>query len=92
MNVKVRIPIQLQKLTDGVSEVEVTAATVAGVIANLDQTYPGVAARLLDDTGAVRRFINLYVGEEDIRFLDGLTTALADGDQLVIIPSVAGGT
>ncbi|MEJ7735609.1 MAG: MoaD/ThiS family protein [Polyangiaceae bacterium] len=90
METTVRIPTPLRTLTAGQDEVKATGATVADVIEDLDKRHPGIKDRLLDDKG-VRRFINVYVGEEDIRFLDGLKTELKSGDRISIIPAIAGG-
>lgn len=89
-NVTVRIPTPLRTLTGGADEVPAAAATVREIIAELESRHPGIKDRLLDDKG-VRRFVNIYVGEEDIRFLDGLDTQVKAGDQLSIVPAIAGG-
>jgi molybdopterin converting factor small subunit len=86
----VRIPTPLRTLTGGADEVKGAGATVGAVILDLEARHPGIKDRLLDDKG-VRRFVNIYVGDEDIRFLDGLETALKQGDQISIIPAIAGG-
>lgn len=86
----VRIPTPLRTLTGGADEVTATATTVGGIIEELEGRYPGIKDRLLDEKG-VRRFINIYVGEEDIRFLDGLATEVKGGDQIAIVPAIAGG-
>ena len=91
MPVLVRIPTPLQRYTKNQSEVEVEGRTVQEVIDHLDQSFPGVRERLCDDQGAIRRFINLYLNEEDIRFMDGEKTGVKDGDELAIIPAIAGG-
>ena len=91
MPTKVRIPTPLRKLTNNEEVVEVTAATVAAAIAELQTRYPGIKERLVDEKGEVRRFVNVYVNEEDIRFLQNQGTALKDGDELSIIPAIAGG-
>jgi molybdopterin converting factor small subunit len=93
MSVSVRIPTILRPLTGGVAEVEVDPAdsTVAGVLAALDESYPGFRERILDDQGAPRRFINLYIGDQDIRACEGLETKTGQGARLSIIPAVAGG-
>jgi len=88
---KVRIPTPLRKLTNNEEVVEVDAATIHDVIAELQARYPGFKERLLDETGAVRRFVNVYVNEEDIRFLQNQQTKLKDGDEISIIPAIAGG-
>lgn len=91
MAVRVRIPSSLRKITDGAAEVQATGSTVADVLGSLAETYPVLKARLLDDSGQVKRFVNIYVGDEDIRFLSGLQTAVADGTAISIVPAVAGG-
>lgn len=91
MAVTVRIPTPLRSLTGGNDEVALEdVGTVAGAIDMLEAKHAGMKDRLLDEKG-VRKFINIYVGEEDIRFLDGLGTALKDGDQISIVPAIAGG-
>lgn len=90
MEVTVRIPSQLQPLTGGKDAIVTSGATVREVIDNLVGEYPNVRERLLADKG-LRRFVNMYVGEEDIRFLDGLDTKLQGGEEISIIPAVAGG-
>ncbi len=91
MAILVRIPSSLRKITDGAAEVQVTGATVADVLKHLSTTYPALANRLVDDSGQVKRFVNIYVGGEDIRFLAGVETAVADGADVSIVPAVAGG-
>jgi molybdopterin synthase sulfur carrier subunit len=86
----VRIPTPLRTLTGGSDEVKAQGATVGALIEDLEKQHPGLRDRLLDDKG-VRRFINIYVGDEDIRFLDGLATALQGGEQISIVPAIAGG-
>jgi len=86
----VRIPTPLRTLTGGNDEVEATGATVAALIEDLEKRYPGVRDRLLDEKG-VRRFVNIFVGDEDIRFLDGLKTELKGNEQISIVPAIAGG-
>ena len=90
MEVTVRIPTPLRSLTGGEEAVKVTGATVRAVIDGLEKAHPGMKDRLLDDKG-VRRFVNIYVGEEDIRFLDGLETALENGQEISIVPAIAVG-
>ena len=90
MDTIVRIPAALRTLTGGADEVKAAGATVGDVIADLDKRHPGLKDRLLDEKG-VRRFINIYVGEEDVRFTGGLSTELKAGDQISIIPAIAGG-
>jgi sulfur-carrier protein len=92
MAVTVRVPTILRTLTGGQSDVEVDgAATLAEVLDKLDAEHPGIRARVLDDDGKLRRFVNVYVGEDDVRFADGLQTATPDGVTVSIIPAVAGG-
>ncbi len=91
MAVAVRIPTILRTYTGGESEVSAQGATLAAVLDDLEQTYPGIRVRILDDHDRLRRFVNVYVGNDDVRFLDELATATPDGSQLSIIPAVAGG-
>lgn len=88
--VTVRIPTPLRTLTGGEEQVQATGETVRAVIEVLEKNHPGIRDRLLDEKG-VRRFVNLYVGDEDIRFLDGLDTKLKSGDEVSIVPAIAGG-
>jgi molybdopterin synthase sulfur carrier subunit len=90
MSVKVQIPTPMRQHTDGQATVEAVGSTVQGVLDNLGQKYPGITARLFED-GKLRRFVNLYLNQEDVRYLDNLATAVKDGDELDIIPAVAGG-
>lgn len=87
----VRIPTPLRSLCAGEGEVEVPGATVEEVLKNLEDAHPGFAERLFDDGGKLRRFVNVYVGEEDIRFGEALDTAVAEKDVVSIVPAVAGG-
>jgi len=89
--IKVRIPTPLRKLTGGAGEVSVAGEDVARVIDTLEQSYPGMKERLCDEGGALRRFVNIYVNEEDIRFHQGLETVLKAGDEVSIVPAIAGG-
>ena len=91
MAVLVRIPTVLQQLAGGRREIEIEGETVAQVIDGLEKEAPGFKERLLDEDGKIRRFVNVYVDEEDIRFLDGLSTSIKDGSEVSIIPAVAGG-
>jgi molybdopterin synthase sulfur carrier subunit len=90
METTVRIPTPLRTLTGGSDEVPAAGATLAEVIEDLERRFPGMKDRLLDEKG-VRRFINIFVGDEDIRFLDGLKTELKQGDRISIVPAIAGG-
>jgi sulfur-carrier protein len=92
MAVKVKIPTPLRGLTNNQDTVEADGAgTIGEVVQNLERDYPGMRERLLDDTGALRRFVNIYVNGEDIRFMDDLGTAIKAGDEVSIVPAVAGG-
>lgn len=91
MAVTVKIPTPLRNLTAGAKEVIAEGATVGELIAHLDKVHPGIKERLCDETGELRRFVNIYVGGEDIRFLDGLATRVDDGGDVSIVPAVAGG-
>ena len=91
MSVTVRIPAQLRTLTGGAGELSLSGSTVAEVLKDLDASHRGFADRLFDDTGALRRFVNIFVADEDVRFLQGLDTAVADGQTVSIVPAVAGG-
>ncbi len=91
MSVTVRIPGPLRRITNGVDKVEVEGANLSGLIGELDSQFPGMKERLLDENGELRYFVNLYLNNEDIRFLQGLDTALNAGDEVSIVPAVAGG-
>jgi molybdopterin synthase sulfur carrier subunit len=91
MAVTVRVPTQLRALTGGAAEVEAAGTSITEVIDDLESRHPGFRERLLDDSGELRRFLNLYVDDEDVRFLRGLSTDVPEGARLSIIPSVAGG-
>ncbi len=91
MAVAVRIPTQLRSLSDGASEVKVEGETVGEVLAALDRAHPGFSGRLFDDSGQLRRFVNVFVADEDVRFLKGLDTKVEPGTTVSIIPAVAGG-
>jgi molybdopterin synthase sulfur carrier subunit len=89
--VTIRIPTQLRQLSGGASEVAVEGGSVAEALKALDAAHPGFSERLYDESGGLRRFVNVFVAEEDIRFLDGVDTALTDGQTISIVPAVAGG-
>lgn len=91
MSVSVRIPTILRSYTGGESQVSADGATLADVLDSLESAHPGIKARVVDDGGALRRFVNVYVAEEDVRFSDGLQTPTPEGAQISIIPAVAGG-
>ena len=91
MPVTVRIPTPLQKLTGNRAEVQCSGSTVREVLDDLEKQCAGIKERICDETGRVRRFVNIYVNEEDIRFLQGDETPIRDGDEISIIPAIAGG-
>ena len=91
MSAVVRIPTPLRSLTAGTAEVPGAPGPLSGVLKELDAAHPGLGARVLDDNGALRRFVNVYVGDDDVRFLSGLDTEVADGVTVSIVPAVAGG-
>lgn len=91
MAVKVRIPTPLQKLTNQNALVEIQAGTVREMMDVLEKNYPGIKERLCEPTGKIRRFVNVYLNEEDIRFLSQEETAVKDGDEISIVPAIAGG-
>jgi molybdopterin converting factor small subunit len=90
MSVRIQIPTPMRQHTDGKAVVEVSGGTVQAVLDALGKQYPGITPRLFDN-GQVRRFVNVYLNDEDIRYLDSMATAVKDGDELAIIPAVAGG-
>jgi len=89
--IKVRIPTPLRPLTKGHGEGEIAAGSILDLIENVNAAHPGIKARLCDDSGELRRFVNIYVNEEDIRFLKGKDTSLNAGDEVSIVPAIAGG-
>jgi len=91
MPTNVRIPTPLRKLTGENEVVTVEGATIAAILANLDTSYPGLIERLCDEHGAVRRFVNIFLNDEDIRFLQEKETPVKDGDEISIVPAIAGG-
>lgn len=91
MSVHVRVPTILRTYTGGDSEVTAEGGTLAEVLESLDGSYPGIRARIVDETGELRRFVNVYVGNDDVRFLEGLGTETPSGVQVSVIPAVAGG-
>jgi sulfur-carrier protein len=91
MAVTVRIPTTLRPMAGGNSQVQVEGATLSEVIANLDAAHPGFRDRLLDESGALRKFVNIFVSDDDVRYLDGLNTPVPAGETVSIIPAVAGG-
>lgn len=91
MSVKVRIPTQLRALAGGTGEVEVEAGTVGEALKALDAAFPGFGERIFDGSGELRRFVNVFMGEEDVRFLEGLATPTPEGALISVVPAVAGG-
>lgn len=91
MAIQVRIPTALRKLSEGKDVVAIEGANVGEVITNIKAVYPALAEQLVDESGKVRRFVNIFANDEDIRFLEELETELADGDELSIVPAIAGG-
>ena len=91
MAVVVRVPTPLRRLTNGQGEVQVEASTIREAIEKLEELYPGFKERLLDEQGELRRFVNVYLNDEDIRFLKGVDSELKDGDIVSIVPAIAGG-
>jgi sulfur-carrier protein len=91
MAIKVRIPTPLQKLTQDQPEVEIEAASIQSLIQALENSFPGIQERICDEKGEIRRFVNIFLNEEDIRFLDKEKTKLKDGDEVSILPAMAGG-
>jgi molybdopterin synthase sulfur carrier subunit len=89
--VQVRIPTPLRKYTGGAEAVQAEGTTVAALVADLDKRHPGIRERICDDSGAVRRFVNIFVNGEDIRFLQNLDTAVKAGDEVSVVPAIAGG-
>lgn len=91
MAIKVRIPTPLQKLTQDKAEVEISATSIHNLIQELEKSYPGIKQRICDEQGNLRRFVNVFLNEEDIRFLKKEQTPLKDGDEVSILPAIAGG-
>ncbi len=91
MSIRVRIPTPLRRFTSGSEEVSTAGATVGAVVEDMERQFPGIRERLCDEEGRVRRFVNIYVNGDDIRFLEDLKTPVKDGDELSIVPAIAGG-
>ena len=91
MSVKVRVPTPLRKLTNGVDEVSAEGNSVRALVDDLEQKFPGIKGRICDESGNIRRFVNVYVNGDDIRFLQNLETSLKEGDSISIVPAIAGG-
>ena len=92
MSVRVRVPTPLRKLTQGADEVDVQGDTVKSLVDDLERKFPGIKERICDETGKVRRFVNVYVNGDDIRFLQNLEKSVKDGDSISIVPAIAGGS
>jgi len=92
MSIKVMLPTAFTRHTDGRKQFDSAAANLPGLLTDIDQTFPALSTQIKDDGGKLRRFINIYVNDEDIRFLGGETYAFQDGDEVMLIPSIAGGT
>jgi molybdopterin synthase sulfur carrier subunit len=92
MAVKVRVPTPLRKFTQGADEVSAQGNSVKAIVEDLDKSFPGIKERICDETGKVRRFVNVYVNGDDIRFLQNLETSLKEGDSISIVPAIAGGS
>ncbi|MFZ3073323.1 MAG: ubiquitin-like small modifier protein 1 [Thermodesulfobacteriota bacterium] len=91
MAIKVRIPTPLRKLTNGLDEVSVNGATVSAVLEDLEKNYPGIKERICEEDGKLRKFVNVYLNDEDIRFKENLSTVVKESDELSIVPAIAGG-
>ena len=91
MSVRVRVPTPLRKFTHGADEISAEGSTMRALMDDLEQNYPGIKERICDEAGKVRRFVNVYVNGDDIRFLQNLETSLKDGDNISIVPAIAGG-
>lgn len=91
MSVRVRVPTPLRKFTQGSDEVDANGDTIMAMFDDLEQNHPGIKERIMDESGKVRRFVNVYVNGDDIRFLKNVDTALNDGDSISIVPAIAGG-
>jgi len=91
MSVRVRVPTPLRKYTQGVDEVNAQGSNVKSLVEDLEKNYPGIKERICDETGKVRRFVNVYVNGDDIRFLQNLDTSIKEGDNISIVPAIAGG-
>ncbi len=91
MSVRVRVPTPLRKFTKGADEVDAQGNNIRSIVEDLEKNYPGIKERICDDSGKVRRFVNVYVNGDDIRFLQNLETALKEGDNISIVPAIAGG-
>ncbi|HXG52345.1 MAG TPA: ubiquitin-like small modifier protein 1 [candidate division Zixibacteria bacterium] len=91
MAVRVRVPTPLRKFTHGADEVDAQGSTVKAIVEDLERKFPGIKERICDENGKIRRFVNVYVNGDDIRFLQNLETSLKEGDSISIVPAIAGG-
>jgi molybdopterin synthase sulfur carrier subunit len=91
MSVHVRIPTPLRRFTSGAEEVSASGATISALVEDLERSHPGLKERICDEAGKVRRFVNIFVNGDDIRFLNNLDTSVKDGDEVSIVPAIAGG-
>ena len=91
MSVQVRVPTPLRRFTGGAEQVNADGANIAALVNDIENNHPGIKERICDDQGNIRRFVNIFVNGDDIRFLDNLETALKDGDEVSIVPAIAGG-
>ena len=91
MSATVRVPTQLRSLTGGLAELEIDGSTVGEILGNIDSAYPGLGERIFDENGSLRRFVNVFLADEDVRFLSGMETVVNDNQVLSIVPAVAGG-
>ncbi|MEX0804126.1 MAG: MoaD/ThiS family protein [Candidatus Binatia bacterium] len=91
MSVRVRVPTPLRKFTQGADEVNAQGSNIRSIVEDLEKNYPGIKERICDETGKVRRFVNVYLNGDDIRFLQNLETSLKEGDNISIVPAIAGG-
>jgi molybdopterin synthase sulfur carrier subunit len=91
MTVTVQVPTPLRKLTNNQAEVDIQADTIGELVEGLEEAYNGIGEKLVDEAGEIRRYVNIYVNDEDIRFLDGVDTFLSEGDNVSIVPAIAGG-
>ena len=91
MSTTVRVPTQLRSLTGGLAELQIDGSTVGEILEKIDSEYPGLGERIFDESGSLRRFVNVFLADEDVRFLDGLDTPVKENQVLSIVPAVAGG-
>jgi sulfur-carrier protein len=92
MAIRVRVPTPLRKFTNGADEVNAQGSSVRAIVDDLEKSFPGIKDRICDESGKIRRFVNVYVNGDDIRFLQNMETGLKEGDNISIVPAIAGGT